>query len=296
MKKLLSLVLTAVISVGMCGCKRDITEPLTTAEQTLVDEWSGMEEDLNSYNISSIEDTIEELDNQVELLEEEQDHFKKDDIEYKAIEELVDVFDTSNDVLEIIVNFIKNPMSALVMGDAINQQMENYGIEIQDSISEYKKYKEKLGIVTNVDLREVGNQENNTKDITKEESNDKDKKTNKEKSKSQSSITQNISNKTNQSNNSSENKNSNNNNSSNNNKNEGYYVTCPDCGRQIYTINGDWDCDCYLDYQYEDNDNSDTTDDDSNIDYDNNEDSGYDQETYDNSDNEQITDESEDYE
>jgi len=32
-----------------------------------------------------------------------------------------------------------------------------------------------------------------------------------------------------------------------NKKDDGYYVTCPDCGRQIYTINGDWDCGCNYD-------------------------------------------------
>lgn len=57
------------------------------------------------------------------------------------------------------------------------------------------------------------------------------------------------------------------------NKNElppgGYYVTCPDCGRQIYTINGDWDCGC--------NDNNSNVDD--NYDNSNNYDEG------DNSDN-----------
>ena len=164
MKKLLSLILTGVIAVGMVGCRRDITKPLTDAEQTLVNEWSRIEEDLNSCNVSSIEDTIEDLDEQVELLEEEQDYFKKDDTEYKAIDELIDVFETANKVLEISVNFIKNPMSALVVGDTIEQQIEGYGDEIQDSLEKYKEYKKELGIVTNVDLSKIGNQEDNTKE------------------------------------------------------------------------------------------------------------------------------------
>lgn len=47
----------------------------------------------------------------------------------------------------------------------------------------------------------------------------------------------------------------------------GYYVTCPDCGRKIYTINGDWDCGCNSDntnvdddYNNEDDDRSDKGD------------------------------------
>ncbi|WP_434794662.1 hypothetical protein TPDSL_17760 [Terrisporobacter petrolearius] len=37
----------------------------------------------------------------------------------------------------------------------------------------------------------------------------------------------------------------------------GYYVTCPECGRQVYTINGDWDCGCYDDrYDNVDDNNS----------------------------------------
>jgi len=48
-----------------------------------------------------------------------------------------------------------------------------------------------------------------------------------------------------------------------NKKDDGYYVTCPDCGRQIYTINGDWDCGCNYDNSnvdeeeiYDDNSNN----------------------------------------
>lgn len=172
MKKLLSLILTGVIVVSMVGCRRDITKPLTDAEQTLVNEWSRIEEDLNSCNVSSIEDTIEDLDEQVELLEEEQDYFKKDDTEYKAIDVLIDVFETANKVLEISVNFIKNPMSALVVGDTIEQQIEEYSDKVQDSLEKYKEYKKELGIVTNVDLSKIGNkednsQENNTKEKQK---------------------------------------------------------------------------------------------------------------------------------
>lgn len=31
-----------------------------------------------------------------------------------------------------------------------------------------------------------------------------------------------------------------------NSKSEGWYETCPNCGKKIWTTNGDWDCDCSI--------------------------------------------------
>lgn len=55
------------------------------------------------------------------------------------------------------------------------------------------------------------------------------------------------------SNNISNNNNSSNNNSGNksSNKKKGWYVTCPECGKKIWTTNGDWDCDCNVKHSEE---------------------------------------------
>lgn len=46
----------------------------------------------------------------------------------------------------------------------------------------------------------------------------------------------------------------------------GYYVTCPECGRKIWTINGDWDCGCENNNNNNDNDNDNSIDDEENYD------------------------------
>ena len=67
-----------------------------------------------------------------------------------------------------------------------------------------------------------------------------------------------------------------------NKKDDGYYVTCPDCGRQIYTINGEWDCGC--NYDNSNVDEEEIYDDNSNNNSDNDDNSWHQESQYDNTD------------
>lgn len=110
----------------------------------------------------------------------------------------------------------------------------------------------------NVDLLTSKKDEDKKEDKKETEENKDDQSDNSNKTSKKSS-----SNKSNTSSKKSTNKNESNKNYDDELPPGGYYVTCPECGREIYTINGDWDCGCY-DNSNVDDDNSNNYDEDDN--------------------------------
>lgn len=279
MKKILSLMLIVILSISIVGCNKSenkVEEVNEVNETKEVKERFSMSEkgDCNFY-IKTGEDTTSENgaipyicledENTVMQIGYVSKEFDSSKLSYIYIDgELVSKETLSQDcegTLTLEKNSVKYGKHKVEVVQYKSSESENKeDVEVykmaqyvvtKDDLEFTKGNEEcKKQMKLNSEDKETEDKSDETKDDAQNQS-EVYKSDNSDKTSRKSS-----SSKSNTSSKKSENKNKSNKNHDDELPPGGYYVTCPECGRQVYTINGDWDCGCSSD-DYNNNNNVD---------------------------------------